>query len=141
MLTYDPKVDTLKQCALDAGYAPETAENQTARLTEAVGFRRAQEAIAAKQLDSARGIMGLSRRALERGAAKLDELEAREQLAIGLKAAEIAANLGENLEVSGDADRWKQRLRRACRLMARLTESRLRKPQDVALSPEVIETG
>lgn len=128
-----PRAESAYQALIQAGYRPATARSDALTIREAPGVKRAAEAIAASQADRARGIVGKGVAALE--SANISDLTSLEKLQFGLKAVEVGHNLGENLERAGSADAWKQRLRRACRLMARLTELRLRATQDVVFPP------
>lgn len=133
----DPYSDekTRAELMLEAGYAKTTAYAQASKVLDAIGTQRAIAAIQRQQADSARGLSSIGKLALNDAAADLKELEPRDRIAAGFKAYELAASLGENIEATGNGNAWKQRLRRACRLMARLTEARLRRPQDVVVSP------
>jgi hypothetical protein len=87
--------------------------------------------------------MSVGTAALSSNISDLQQLEPRDRLAVGLQAIKLAHEIGENVEQHGDGDRWKQRIRRACRLMARLTELRL-SPADPTLpfqEAELVETG
>ena len=131
-----PRCETAAEALRLAGYSAKTIDRNGGRQVALGGVRRATEAIARQQADSARGLLGVAKRAMAKGDADVAELEPRDRLAFGLKAYELAHQIGENVEQAGNAEAWRQRLRRACRLMARLTEARLRRaPQDVGLSP------
>ena len=121
-----PRCETAAEALRLAGYSANTINGNPGRQVGLVGVRRATEEIARRQADTARGLDSLSNRALSLGADKLHELDARELLSFGLNGKKVAAEIGENIEATGSGDAWKQRLRRACRLMARLTEARLR---------------
>ncbi len=129
-----PRCESAYQAALQAGYKPSTARSRGRSISTSVGVIRAAQAIQERLVDSSRGLVGLSRQAFATSSADVKELEPRDRLALGIKALETAATLGENLEPEGNADRWRNRLRRACRLMARLTEQRI-KAQHLVLSP------
>ena len=120
-----PRCETAYQAMIQAGYAPSTARKNSARQTALVGRKRAEVEIQRQQADSARGLMAVGNAALASNAADLKDLEPRDRLAAGFKAIELAHQLGESVQQEGSGDQWRMRLRRACRLMARLTESRL----------------
>lgn len=127
--------ETAYEECLRAGYAPQTARKQTSRLSAAVGVRRAQEALASTQADRARGLIGAGKKALEAVDADVKDLDPRDRLAFGLKAYELGHQLGENVEVSGSADAWQQRLRRAIRLAYRFGLNKGRALPDVVSPP------
>jgi hypothetical protein len=139
-----PRAENAYQALIAAGYKPSTALAKARRTSESVGVKRATEALQVQQRDragEARGLAGIGKLALTDAKKDLADLEPRDRIAAGFKAYELAASLGENIEATGDGDAWKQRLRRACRLMARLTEARLRRPQhmDINASPKGAE--
>ncbi len=121
-----PRAETAYQAMIEAGYAPATARKQSGRQSGLVGVKRASDELSRLQADTARSLDALSNRALALGAEKLSELDTRDLLSFGLNGKKTAAEIGENVVQSGDGDAWKSRLRRACRLMAHLTEMRLR---------------
>ena len=109
------RCDSAYDACIQAGYKPSVALTKARRTSEAVGVRRAMEAQANGRADSARGLVGIGKLALESAPRDLKELEPRDRIAAGFKAYELAANLGENLEVSGDADQHRARIRKAIR--------------------------
>jgi hypothetical protein len=121
-----PRCETAAEAMRQAGYGPQTIDKNSRHQLGTVGTRRAIEVQANVQRDRARGYFGVSERALRNAGADLDRLDPRDRLAVGAKYAELALQAGESVESTGDGDSWKQRVRRACRLMARLTEARLR---------------
>ncbi len=107
-----PRCETAAEAMRQAGYAVSTIDRNSRPQLGTVGVRRATEAIATIQADRARGIHGVSALALKTVEADLKELEPRDRIATGLKAAEIAAALGENVTQTGDGDSWKRLLHR-----------------------------
>jgi hypothetical protein len=130
-----PRAESAYQALIQAGYAKTTAAKQSSIILDGIGVKRATETLQARQLDSARGFMGLSRRALEKGEKQLDSLSPEDQLGLSLKAAELASKLGENLEQVGDSNSWRARLRRAIRLAYRFGYNKGREPLPIVLSP------
>ena len=121
-----PRAESAYQAMIQAGYSPSTARSSAGRQRDLAGVKRAGEAIQRNQVDRARGLMAVGEAALASNREDLKDLEPRDRLAVGFKAIELAHQIGENVEQRGDGESWKQRIRRACRLMARLTESRLK---------------
>ena len=111
-----PRAESAYRAMLDAGYKPATALSSALRTRESAGVKIASVSIQAQQLDSARGLVGMANKALTQGAARMDELDAQEKLGFGLKAMELAHQLGEHVQDRGDGDRHRYRLRRAISL-------------------------
>ena len=111
-----PRAESAYRAMLDAGYKPATALSSALRTREAAGVKIASVSIQTQQLDSARGLVGMANKALTQGAARMDELDAQEKLGFGLKAMELAHQLGEHVQDRGDGDRHRYRLRRAISL-------------------------
>lgn len=130
-----PRCETAAEAMRQAGYAFNTIDRNSRPILGTRGTRRAIEVQALSLSDRARGLVGASNRALAGVEDDVKALEPRDRLAFGLKAVELAHQLGENVEQSGSGDDWKHRVRRACRLMAKLTEARLRRLPDVVHSP------
>lgn len=115
----------------DAGYAETSIRSSAATIREASGVVRAMDALQQRQADRARGVLGLGEAALADHDALFEGMRGVERATFGLQAIKLAHEIGENIEQRGNGEAWKLRLRRACRLMARLTENRLRRPLDV----------
>ena len=111
-----PRCETAAEALRLAGYSESTIRNNGYRQVALGGVKRASVSIQAQQLDSARGLVGLANKALTQGAASMDELDAQEKLGFGLKAMELAHQLGEHVQDRGDGDRHRYRLRRAISL-------------------------
>jgi hypothetical protein len=124
-----PRAESAYQALIAAGYSPKNADRNAKRELGRVGLERATVALAKVRADKAKGILGIGNAALESAASLFDQMEPAHRIRLGLDAVKLAHEIGENLEMSGNADRWSQRIRRACRLMARLTEQRLRREQ------------
>ena len=135
-----PRCETAAEALRLAGYAPSTINGKSGRQSALVGVRRAQAAIEASQADRARGLLGFGEQALADKDALFADMNGAARATIGLQAIKLAHEIGENIEQRGNGEAWKLRLRRACRLMARLTEARLLRPLDVVLSPPIIES-
>ncbi len=139
MLRFDPTRETLAEAALDAGYAPETARNQTARLTEAVGFRRASEAVAKRQMDRARGLIGTGTAALSDAPELFKQMDPPYRIKLGMEMIKLGHELGENIEQRGEGTDWRRYARRlvvlAFRRGYRCCQLGRSLPQDVVLSP------
>ena len=120
-----PRCETAYQALIEAGYAHKTASKTASNILDRPGIRRAREAQGLERADSARGLMGVGTKGLASAAADLDALDPRDRLAASFKAIELAHSIGENVEQVGDGNRFHERVRRACRLMARLTYLRL----------------
>lgn len=121
-----PRCETAAEALRQAGYALKTIDRNPTITVGSIGVKRAEMLIQQSRMDRARGFIGASQLALQSVKEDIDALEPRDRLAAAVKFAETAHQLGENIEQRGDGATWKQRIRRACRLMARLTESRLR---------------
>lgn len=133
-----PRCETAAEAMRLAGYSEVTIRNNGYRQVALGGVKRATLEIERTRVDSARGLMAVGHAALASNVDDLKDLQPRDRLAAGFKAIELAHQLGENIEQTGSGDAWKMRIRRACRLMARLTEARLlatASTQDVVLSP------
>jgi len=131
-----PRAEVAYKACLEAGYSPQSADKAARRLTGSLGVRRAGEAIARQQMDSARGLASIGKQALSTVTKDLQELEPRERIAAGFKAWELASALGENVQETGSATAWQQRLRRAIELAYRFGALRQRlHPLDVVVSP------
>lgn len=116
---------------LKAGYSPATARSDALDIRERPGVRNALEKIQRDKADSARGLVGMAQRLLGDAEAGKDAIDPRDKYAIAVKLMELANTLGLHIEAKGTGHDWKERVRRACRLMARLTERRLSPPLHV----------
>jgi Terminase small subunit len=123
-----PRCETAYEACVKAGYQPTVARAISSKILDGHGTQKAFAVLEQRRADRARGLLAVSEAALANVSNDIQDLEPRDRLALGLQAHKLAHDVGENLELRGDADRWKQRIRRACRLMARLTELRLSPP-------------
>ena len=114
-----PRAESAYQAMIQAGYTHNTSAKTASNILDRIGVKRAREAQDAAKLDSARGLAGVGKVALATIDADIKELDPRDRISVGLKATELAHQLGENVEQTGSADGWKQRLRRAIRLAYR----------------------
>jgi hypothetical protein len=126
--------ESLAQLLKDAGYSQSVAFATARRTVESAGVQRAISILKARQLDSARSVVGIGVELID--SADKDELSSRDKYFLGFKALEVGTAMGENTETGGSSDRWKVRVARACRLMARLTAATLLSPPDVQLLAE-----
>ena len=144
----DPTTKTKADALLKAGYSPVSARANPGRQIALAGTQNALAARQARQRDKARGLHALAERALA-DPTLIDALEPRDRLAFGLSAMKTAAELGVEPD-PGDRERfkaWKRRRLVRCRSMfVRMYVSGVgplgwRVPQDVVLSPDVIEAS
>ena len=133
-----PRCETAAEALRLAGYSESTIRNNGYRQVALGGVKRASVSIQAQQLDSARGLVGMANKALTQGAARMDELDAQEKLGFGLKAMELAHQLGEHVQDRGDGDRHKYRQHRTARIAYYLGILAGRAPQHLVLSPAQI---
>lgn len=122
-----PRCETAAEAMRKAGYPEVTIDGKSGRQTGLVGVKKATIALQLRQADSARGLMSFGIKGLASADADLQQLDPRDRFAVSFKAIELGNTLGENLEIAGDGQRWDQRVRRACLLMARLTEQRIQR--------------
>jgi len=130
-----PRCETAYQALRAAGYAHSTATQNASNILDRRGVKRARAAIEAIQADSARGLVGMANKALAQGAANMDDLDTHAKLGFGLKAMELAHQLGEHVQQTGDGDRHRYRMRRAIALAYHFGRLACSRPQDVVLSP------
>lgn len=114
-----------KQALLEAGYGLGTALGSAKRTLEAAGTRVSLDTLQSKRLDSARGLAGLSAKAAAYADDDIKQLEARDRVALVIKAAEAAAALGEDVQQRGHGRTAKDKRMRGYRLLRYLILAQL----------------
>lgn len=135
-----PRCITAAEAMRQAGYAPQTIDKMSRPILGTIGVKRAIEAQQKSKADSARGLLGVGNAALASVAADLQQLEPRDRIGVGLKATELAHQIGENIEQTGSSEAWKQRQRRAIRLAYRFGMNAARRTRDVVEAVATSET-
>jgi hypothetical protein len=110
-----PRAESAYQALRAAGYAHSTADSLAARQIGSVGVAIARKVQDATRLDSARGLAGFAAEALAKGKDDLAALDPRDRIAAGLKATELAHNLGDGIDREGNGASWRVRIRKAMR--------------------------
>ncbi len=93
-----PRCETAAEAMRQAGYSLSTIDGKSRRSSGSVGVQRATDAMANRQADTARGLLGVGTAALATVTQDLQQLDPAQRIGVGLKATELAHQLGENIE-------------------------------------------
>ena len=101
----DPTIKTKKAALIRAGYSDTTATWNPGQAIVSIGTQTALETKLAKRSDKARGLERILQLTIngEGAKEKIESMEARDQMALGLQAMKLKADLGVE-EDNGDSD-------------------------------------
>ncbi len=129
-----PQCETAAEALRLAGYSATTVRNNGYRQVALGGVKRATEALAARQADRAKGLIGKGHELINGADSK--ELADRDKFMLGLAFVKQGHEIGENIETTGAASEWKLRLQRCAMLAFRFGAAAQRsRPQDVVVAP------